>query len=121
MAVMARYEQSYAGERRTSALRVQLTPSERAHLEAVAARVGAQSLSHFVRTLCLRRVAVAERVAGTRRHPEARQLIYELSAIGNNLNQLTRISNSIGALHAVDDLYALIGELKAAIARVIAL
>ena len=118
---MARYERSYAGERRTAALHVQLTPCERAELEAAADTAGAASLSAFVRLLCLRRLADAGRVAGTRRNPDARRLIAELSAIGNNLNQLARIANTTRAMAAAEELGAATRLLKSAIARVLAL
>ena len=121
MAVMARYEQSYAGERRTSAVHVQLTPSERAALKAAAEEAGAASLSAFVRTLCLRRLGDPVIVAGTRRNPEIRKLTFELCAIGNNLNQLTRIAHTIRAMPAMAELGEVLGLLKAAIARVLAL
>jgi hypothetical protein len=118
---MARYEQSYDGARRSSGLRVQLTPDERAALEAAAQKSGAASLSAFVRKLCLRRLAAVERVAGTRRHPEAQKLIYELSAIGNNLNQLTRVANTTGEVPTAAELLGTTALLKAAMARVLAL
>ncbi len=118
---MGRYEQTYAGERRTAGLRVQLTPGERAELERAAHEAGEASLSSFVRMLCLRRPHGTGRVAGTRRNPDARALAGELSAIGNNLNQLTRIANTTGDTPALADLRAIIAALKAAFARVIAL
>lgn len=118
---MARYEQSYVGERRTASVHVQLTPDERAELETAAVETGSASLSAFVRTLCLRRVADAARIAGTRRNPDADRLMYELKAIGNNLNQLTHIANTVRDMPAGDELHAVTGLLKAAMARVIAL
>src|SRR5215212_3159131 len=92
---MARYERSYAGERRSVHLGVQLTPTERDELEAAATRQGA-SISVYARELLFRRSAAV--VAATRRNPEAKALIRELSAIGNNLNQLMRHANSTGEL-----------------------
>ncbi len=77
---MACYERSYSGERRTYGLRVQLTPSEGAELEAAAGLVGAPSLSVYVRELLFRRSAAV--VAGTRRNPEAAALMRELNAGG---------------------------------------
>jgi hypothetical protein len=121
MAAMARYEQSYDGERRTSAVHVQLTPGERAELEAAAEQAGTASLSAFVRILCLSRLAKPGTVAGTSRNPEARKLIYELSAIGNNLNQLTRLANTYRVMPALDELREVTALIKAAIAQVIAL
>lgn len=118
---MARYDQSYVGERRTASVHVQLTPDERAELEAAAVETGSASLSAYVRTLCLRRHPDAVRVAGTRRNPDAQRLMYELNAIGNNINQLTRVANTAGAMPAADELRAVTGLLKAAMARVIAL
>jgi hypothetical protein len=118
---MARYEQSYVGGRRTVSVHVQLTPDERAELETAAVETGSASLSAYVRTLCLRRLADAARIAGTRRNPDARRLMYELNAIGNNLNQLTHIANRDRAMPAADELRAVTGLVKAAMARVIAL
>lgn len=118
---MSRYEQSYSGDRRTAALHVQLTPVERAQLEAAAAEVGAASLSAFVRVLLFRRLAEAELTGGARRHPDAPGLMYQLSAIGNNLNQLAHVANATGAIVATDELRATTGLLKAAFARVLAL
>ena len=118
---MSRYEQSYSGDRRTAALHVQLTPVERAQLEAAAAEVGAATLSAFVRVLLFRRLAEAELTAGTRRHPDAPGLMYQLSAIGNNLNQLARIANTTRRAPQEAELKATIGVLKAAMARVLSL
>jgi hypothetical protein len=117
---MARYTHTDDGERRTSGLRVQLTPSERAALETAAHEAGAP-LSRFVRSCCFRRVGIVEREAGTRRHPEAKKLVYELSAIGNNLNQMTRVANTTGSLAEAAHLEALIALLKASIDHVMAL
>lgn len=118
---MARYEQSFSGERRTSWLHMQLTPGERAQLEAGAHQTGSPSLSAFVRVLCLRRVPEAAMLAGIRQNPDAKKLAFELHAIGKNLNQLAHIANATGAVSAENELRATIGLLKAAIARVIAL
>lgn len=117
---MGRYEPSYLGERRTSALHVQLTPSERAEFEA-AASAGVASLSAFARFLFFHRLFEAGALAATRRNPDAYRLAGELNAIGNNLNQLTHLAHRTGAIAAEDELRATICLLKAAIARVIAL
>ncbi len=118
---MARYDQSYDGAHRTAWVHVQLTPDERSELEATAAEIGSASLSACVRTLLLRRRADAVRVAGTRRNPDAQRLMYELNAIGNNLNQLTHLAHRTGGIAAESDLRAVTCLLKAAMARVIAL
>jgi uncharacterized protein (DUF1778 family) len=113
---MARYDRTYAGERRTAALVVKLTPSERSELETAATGQGA-TLSTFTRELLFRRAAAV--VAATRRHPEAAALMRELNAIGNNLNQIARHLNSTGELRAYDDLPAVLDQHKRAIARVL--
>lgn len=95
-AAMPRYERNYAGEKRTEFLGLQLTPSERAELEDAAEGQGAPTLSAYARELLFRRSAAV--VAATRRNPEARALLRELNAIGNNLNQLARHANSTGEL-----------------------
>jgi uncharacterized protein (DUF1778 family) len=99
---LARYNRSYAGERRTEFVGFQLTPSERDELEAAAASQGA-ILSDFAREMLFRRAAAV--VAATRRNPEAHALFSalvaagnELNAIGNNLNQIARHLNSGGDL-----------------------
>lgn len=115
---MARYEQSYHGERRTAGLRVQLTPAERRDLEAAAAASGAR-LSDYVRELSLRKGPPV--VAATRRNPEAKALLNALQAIGNNLNQLARHANATGTMVEQRDLEHTITMLKAAMARVIGL
>ena len=118
---MSRYERDYDGERRTVALHVQLTPGERALLEDAAREAGAASLSAYARAVWLRRLGDTELVASTRRNLEARRLAYELSAIGNNLNQIARVANTTGAITAADDLRTTIASLKAAFARVLSL
>ena len=84
---MARYEKTYAGERRTAFIGLHLTPSERAELDSAAALQGA-SVSDYSRELLFRRPAAV--VAGTRRNPEAAGLARQLSALGNLLNQIAR-------------------------------
>jgi Mobilization protein NikA len=100
---LARYERTYAGERRTEFLGLQLTPTERRELEEAAEGQGAPTLSAFARELLFRRSAAV--VAATRRNPEAKAIMqaldaaaYELAAIGNNLNQIARALNTTGEL-----------------------
>jgi Bacterial mobilisation protein (MobC) len=118
---MARYEQAYSGERRTSALHVQMTPGERAEFETAACQAGVMSLSAYARLLLFHRLAEFEMLASPRRNPDARKLIYELCAIGNNLNQLAKIANTTKALTVAAELAEATALLRAAIARVIAL
>jgi hypothetical protein len=117
---MARYRATFAGERRTEKITVQLAPSERQRLKDAAERAGA-GLSEYVRQLCLRRRAGVPVVAGTTRNPEAKLLADELRAIGNNLNQLTRVANQTGAIDHAESLDETITVLKAAMSRVITL
>lgn len=116
---MARYERTFSGERRTDGLRVQLTPSERAELEADAAGQGAPNLSTYARELLFRRSAAV--VAATRRNPEAKALLGELNAIGNNINQLARQANTNGDTPALSELRAIRGVLEAAVRFALAL
>ena len=117
---MARYSRDYTGERRTEKVTVQLTPSEREALLKAAAKAGA-SLSQHARELCLRRSAAAQIVAGTRRSPEAKALMNELTAIGNNVNQLTRIANTTKSMTQEKELKATTQLLKAALSHVLTL
>ena len=116
---MARYERNYDGEKRTHGLRVMLTPSEHDELQEAAMQQGAPTLSTYARELLFRRSAAA--VAATRRNPEAAALIRELSAIGNNLNQLMRHANSTGELgpEYVAEVDETLLAIKAATARAI--
>ena len=113
---MARYERSFTGERRTRLVGIKVSPTERAELEAAAKEVGSR-LSDYVRDLCLGRQAPV--VAATRRNPVAKQLIYELNAIGNNLNQLARLANTHDRLPARADLKEALLSVKKALARVL--
>ena len=100
---MARYKRTDAGERRTTMLGIQLTPSERTELEEAAKGQGAPNLSTYARELLFRRSAAV--VAATHRNPEAAALMRELRAggialgnPGNNLNQIARHMNTTGDL-----------------------
>lgn len=100
---MARHKRTYAGERRTAGLRVQLTPGERKELQDAAKQQGAPNLSTFAREMLFRRSAAV--VAATRRNPEAAALMRELqlaarqlNGAGNNLNQIARELNTTGDL-----------------------
>ncbi len=115
---MARHAKSYSGEHRSVHLGVQLTPSERQALAAAAENAGT-TLSQYVRELCLRR-SESGATAGVRRNPEAKALMRQLSAIGNNLNQLSRRANTHGVVPGEDALLETLDLLKAAMARVIA-
>lgn len=117
---MPRYKKSYDGERRTRRRVVMFTPTEDRQLEESADRAGTQFSEH-VRELCLRRSAAAAVVAGTRRNPQARALAHELTAIGNNLNQLARVANANKATPQLRELQETTGRLKAAFRRVLEL
>jgi Bacterial mobilisation protein (MobC) len=113
---MARYDRAYTGERRTDGLRLQLTPTERDELEAAATEQGA-TLSTYARELLFRRSAAV--VAATRRNPEARALMQELNALGNNLNQIARALNSTGDLRDWGELRQALEWHKQAVAKVL--
>jgi hypothetical protein len=117
---MARHKRDYAGEKRTQFLVVKLTPSERAALEGGAAETGA-NLSQHARELCLRRSGEAQIVAGTRRNPVSREILNELSAIGNNVNQLSKHCNTAETAPQLQELQETAAILKAALAKVLAL
>ena len=115
---MARYERTYSGEHRTRLIGVKLTPTEHAELEAAAGAEGA-CISAYVRELCLRRSPTV--VAATRRNPEAKALLFELSAIGNNLNQLARKAHIHDELPERADLKSALEALKVVMAHVLGL
>jgi hypothetical protein len=115
---MARYARADSSERRTVHLGVQLTPTEQAEL-ADAARLQGARTSEYVRELLFRRSSAV--VASTRRNPEAAALLRELSAIGNNLNQLAKRANETRRVGSEADLQAALELQKQAIAHVLTL
>jgi hypothetical protein len=118
---MARHKKSYRGEKWTAPITVKFKPSDRCKLKKSARKSGARSLSEYTRQLCLRRNAAAQVVAGTRRNPEARELICALTAIGNNLNQLAKVANSNRSAPQLKELRATTAEIKRACRRILAL
>jgi hypothetical protein len=117
---MARPRRDYTGEKLTAFVGFQLTPSERAKLEAAAKEAGG-TISQHARELCLRRSGETRTVAGTRRHPVTHELVSELSAIGNNVNQLSKHCNTAETAPQLQELQETMGILKAALAKVLAL
>lgn len=117
---MARHKLSYAGERFTTGLYVQVTPTQRQELGEAAEATDAR-LSDYVREQLFRRGGQAVVAAGVRRNPEAKALLDELRRIGNNLNQLAHHANAIGLLREEGELRGTITQLKAAMERVLAL
>jgi hypothetical protein len=113
---MGRYARHDASERRTAFLGIQLTPSERGELDAAAKKLGATP-SAYARELLFRRSAAV--VASTRRNPEAAALLRELSAIGNNLNQLAHRANAAGYVRSEDALLDALEWHRRAIVRVL--
>jgi hypothetical protein len=113
---MGRYAQHDASERRTARLSVKLTPTEQQALAAHAASQGATP-STFARELIFRRSAAV--VAATRRNPEAAELLRELSAIGNNLNQLAHRANETRRIASENALLVALDLHRQAIARVL--
>jgi hypothetical protein len=92
---MARRSKDDQGEKRTAAIKVQLTPTERMELDLRAALSG-RSLSDYSRAVLL---SEAARPIITARDPVAvRALAVELARIGNNLNQLTHYAHERRAL-----------------------
>lgn len=77
-----------ADERRTDALRVRLTPDERAHIEARAAQAGLP-LSEFARR-AITGAKIAPPPTGEAVPPA---LLAELGRIGNNVNQIAHAAN----------------------------
>ena len=100
-AAMARYRADDASERRTAKVTVQLTPSERAALDADAAAQGCATLSEYARELMFQRAAIG--LGRRQRNPEAAAVMRELAASGNNLNQIARQLNTTGEARGLED------------------
>lgn len=115
---MARRAKDDSGERRTSGLRVQMTPSEKAELQLRAATTG-RSLSDFARLVLL---SDAKKPAPSPRSPQAiRALAGEISRVGNNINQLARYANEMRHPPSERALQQATAELVAALQKVMAL
>jgi mobilization protein NikA len=112
---MARYEQNYAGERRSYLLGIKLTPTEKRTFKA-AADAKDVPLSTYVRDYCLKRSRKHE---APRRNPEFKALLHELSAIGNNLNQLARHANTSHEMPSRMALAGALDKLKEAMGHVL--
>ena len=104
---MARRKQTDQNERQTVSLSLWITPSQKAELDERAAAAGVR-LADMARGALL----------GYRLHakdPLREKAVFELSAIGNNLNQLAHRANAIGEIdpHKLNEaLQALIDEMK---------
>ena len=115
---MARRRRDDESERRIAAIKVQLTPSERAELDRRAAMTGLQ-LSEFCRVVLLSDVKAP---APPARDPDLiRKLMNEIMRVGSNLNQLARIANERRDLPRYAELKAVEEKIVAALERVIEL
>ncbi len=113
---MARYSRDYIGERRTCSVGIKLTPTEKLEFEAAASALDV-SLSTYLRDLCAERSAKMS--PATRRNPEARAIMRELSAIGNNINQLAKHANTVDEMPSQAALLTAIDRLKEAMAHIL--
>ena len=113
---MPRYRADDHGERRTAGLRLQLTPTERAELEKRAAATG-RTLSDFGRIVLLSDLKAPAPPAND---PEVRRLLtFQLSKIGTNLNQLTKIANEKRALPLEREIRGVLDRIAVAVEKVI--
>ncbi len=115
---MARIRKDSTQERRTAFLGVQLTPAERAKLDARAAHYGL-SLSDYVRLLLLsdeRQPAPAPRDSAA-----IRALTVEIVRVGTNLNQLAHIANERRELPRRAQLEAVSAQIVTTLEKVMAL
>jgi hypothetical protein len=117
---MARHKLSYSGERLTTGLYVQLTPTQRRVLREAVTAQGAR-LSDYVRERLFQKEGQSVVTAGARRNPESKALLDELRRIGNNLNQLSHHANTHGQITEQRELHEVLTLLKAAMERVLAL
>jgi hypothetical protein len=116
---MARHKRAYTGERRTAALRLQLTPAERSHLDAAAEAHG-MSLSDYARRAVFRR-PVQPRKGRMRQNPDAVALWEQVRALGVNLNQIAHHAHATGEIRDIPELRELCQEIRAVFERIVAL
>ena len=113
---MARRRAADPEPRRTARLSVQLTPPERAELDARAEAHGV-ALSDYVRAVIFSRA-----LPGDGRDPKAlRELAAEVARVGNNLNQMALRANTAGQIRSEAALRASLDELAGVMAKVIEL
>ena len=87
---MARRTKNDTGERRTATVTLQLTPTERATLDERAEAAGVPMSDYARAALFGYRVQIKD--------PVKDRALFELSAIGNNLNQLAHRANATGEI-----------------------
>jgi hypothetical protein len=104
---MGRYESSFGGERRVCRRSIPLTPGEDALIRAAAETAGLKP-TPYTRELLLRSAGVIQVEKPWVVEDRVLQLLEAASAqsrrIGNNLNQLTRMSNRMGELTQIPEL-----------------
>jgi hypothetical protein len=116
---MARYKQTFRGERLTSTFQAKCTPSERRKLDAAAEAHG-MSLSDYARRAVLRR-PVEPPEGRMRRNPDAAALYEQVRALGVNMNQIAHHAHATGEIRDIPELRELCQEIKAVFARIVAL
>ena len=111
----ATMEEEEKRERRTAALHVQLTPDEKAEIERRAKASGNRK-SDYARIVLLSDLKAP---APPAQDPAAiAELGYQLSKIGTNINQLTKVANEVKDLPLVAELKAIGDRIFAALDRV---
>ena len=97
---------------KTEVVSVRMSPAKR-HAVAERADLCGQCLSTYMRKVALGSVPRA------RPRRIEQKTVYQLSRIGNNLNQLTRIANTTGRIDCIRHLEAVLIELTEAIRRLV--
>ena len=115
---MARLCASNRGERRTAFAGCQMTPSERAVLDAAAAAAGL-AVSDYIRAAVFSRPVPTS--GGREKVAAVRDLAAEIARVGNNLNQLAHRANAAGQIRSEDGLQAELARLAAVMEKIIAL
>ena len=115
---MGRRRKDDTTEKRTVALNVQLTPSERAEIDKRAARYG-KTPSEFTRIVLLS--DLKDPPPTPRDSAGLRAVAVEIARVGNNLNQLARVANETRSAPQQRELSAVADEIIKALNKVMAL
>jgi hypothetical protein len=115
---MARIRENSTAERRTAFLGVQLTPAERAKLDARAAHYGLR-LSEYARLLLLS--DERQPLPSARDSAAIRALAVEITRVGTNVNQLAHIANERRELPRKAELDAVSAQIVATLEKVMEL
>jgi hypothetical protein len=86
-------------EKRTENIKVRLTPSEKEKIDELIKKYNVKNLSEFIREVILTKKYKVKN-CNCKCKKEYKELLYQVSKIGVNLNQIARLCNTRGSVDA---------------------